>query len=305
MIDCGDCGRLISTTRGRGAGVGDVERLHAAGDPGGRLPVAEARLEERPDPGEREIADHEDRRIVRPDPGPVETDQLVAGQRLDDGQVARAGERLPVWMRGAVDQAGKGAERHALRRRHLLPDAGKLLLPDALHLRGGEGRVADHVGQQIERGAELGAERGQRNRGAVEAGAGVDGRAEPLLRLGELDRVETGRPLLHQVQHHRLGAEPAGRIGGDAGVELHGDAGHRHRGTLRVDDLDAVGEAGALGRREHDRQRAGHARHRLAGAGPRRLRGRCGLGLVGAATATATAGTAGELERLPWPGASS
>ena len=74
--------------------------------------------------------------------------------------------------------------------------------------------------------------------------------AEPLLRLGDLGRIEVGGALLEQVQHQRLGAEPVGRIGGDAGVELDRDPGHRNDVAARIDDLDAVRQAGALGRRE-------------------------------------------------------
>ncbi len=124
-----------------------------------------------------------------------------------------------------------------------------------------EGRVADDVGEQVERRPEIGRQRGQRHRRAVEAGAGADGGAEPLLRLGELDRVEAGRAFLEHVQHHRLGAEPVGRIGGDAGVELDRDAGHRDDVAAGIDDADAVRELGALDRREIERRGIADGRH--------------------------------------------
>ena len=53
-------------------------------------------------------------------------------------------------------------------------------------------------------------------------------------------------PSSSRFEHQRLGAEPVGRIGGDAGVELDRDPGHRDGGAAGIDDLDAVRQAGAL-----------------------------------------------------------
>ena len=183
-------------------------------------------------------------------------------------------------MAGPVEQPGKRPAREALRLGHLGGDSGELLRADPLDLGRSEGRVADDVREQVQRRPEIGREGGQRDRRPVQAGAGRDGRSEPLLRLGELDRIEMGGAFLEQVQHHRLSAEPAGRIGGDAGVELDRDSGHRNDVAADIDHLDAVREAGPLGRREIEPDVGADRRHRSAGAGRGRSRGRAG-GLLG------------------------
>ena len=62
ISDCGDCGRSISTMRGVGAGQRRGEVLGAPRHRR-RLPVAEARLEQRHQLGQRQVGDDEDRAL--------------------------------------------------------------------------------------------------------------------------------------------------------------------------------------------------------------------------------------------------
>ena len=123
--------------------------------------------------------------------------------------------------------------------------------------------------------------------GPVHRGADVDRGAEPLLLLGELVRVAGRGALVQQVQHQALGAQAVGAVGGDAGVELDGHAGHRHGVALGVDDLDAVRQRGALDRREVEVRRPG----RSPGIGSRATRWISAAG-TGSAPAGAAAASA-------------
>ena len=120
---------------------------------GGRPPVAEARLEQRPSCGERQVADHEDRRIVGPDPGAGGS--ATSSSRVSvrtHGEVAGAGERPPVGMgrRRRAGPAARGWRRPA-------GWVSSAAMPASCCWRrrstsaGREGRIADDVGEQVER----------------------------------------------------------------------------------------------------------------------------------------------------------
>ena len=113
--------------------------------------------------------------------------EIVAGDARDRRRIAGAGERHAIGMRLAVEQRRQGPQRDALRLRHLLRDPGELLAAQPLDLGRREGGMADDVGEQVERGGEVGRQRGQADVGPVHAGAGADRRAEPFLLLGDLD----------------------------------------------------------------------------------------------------------------------
>src|SRR3546814_4202328 len=96
----------------------------------------------------------------------------------------------------------------------LLLQPVELLRPHALQLLRIEGGVADIVGEQRERRTQIGRQREQAEDRLVGIRRAVDLRAEPLLGLGKSDRIEARRPLVHQAQHQRLGAERTMRVGG-------------------------------------------------------------------------------------------
>ena len=68
-------------------------------------------------------------------------------------------------------------------------------------------------------------------------------RAEPLLRLGDLLRSQASRAFVEHRHDHRLQPARVRRVGGIAGIERQRQLGHRHRGALRILQLDAVRQA--------------------------------------------------------------
>ena len=68
----------------------------------------------------------------------------------------------------AEEQGRQGAQRDALRLRHFAGDGGEVLAAQPLDLAGREGRIADDVGEQVERRPEIGAQGGERDIGPVE-----------------------------------------------------------------------------------------------------------------------------------------
>ncbi len=243
---------------------GDLEALRPAcrgrGGPG-----AEGRVQRRQQLGERAIRDHEQPGVVRSDPGLMEGDQIVAVDRRHGPGIPGAAEGAAVGVGLAVQHDRQGAHADAVGLGHLGGDARQLLGTQALDLRRGEGRVHGHVGHQGQGGPQVGAGRGQGHDGAVHAGEGADLGAQTLLRLGQLDGVAARGALGQQLQHQGLHPKGVRRIGGVAGVELHGHAGDRRGDRARVDHLDAVRQAGALHVREIQPLRLADRRHGLAG----------------------------------------
>ncbi len=242
-----------------------------------RLPVAEARLELRHEIGQRKIADGEDGRVVGPQPGLVEADQLVAGHRPHRIGVAGASARLPVRMLSAVERDRKRPGGDASRLGHLGSDRRELLLAEPLDFVWRESRVAGDVGKQIERRPQIGRQRGEQDRGPIKTGAGADRGAEPLLGFRQLDRIEAVSAFFEQVEHQLLSAEPVRRIGGDAGIEFHRDPGDRHHGAAGVDDLDAVRQPCPFDIGEIERRRSADRRKLRLSEGNRSKRLLAGL----------------------------
>ena len=166
--------------------------------------------------------------------------ELVAGQLGDHRRITGAGQRHAIGVRRTVEQRRQVAQRDALGLREFALDAGQLLHAHALQLLGIEGGVADDIGHQVERGAEIGLHRAHRHDGAVKVGRGVDVDAQPLLRLGQLHRIQLLRAFLQQCDHQAVGAQRVLGIARIARVEAHRDANHRHRGPPGEAHLDAV-----------------------------------------------------------------
>ena len=212
-------------------------------------------------------------------------DQILAGQGADGRGRAGAAEGTAIGAGLAIDQRRQGAGGEGRGLGAFGGEAGEALGAQTLDLGRGEGGVAHHVGQQDQRGVEVGGDGGQAGRRAVHGGAHVDRGAEPLTRLGQGVGVAGGGALLHQGQHHGVDAEAVGVVSGVTGVELDGDAGDRDGGRPGVDDLDAVREGGALDVGEVEVGDVADGRHGVAGdahdlgRGDRRSPGRDGGGL--------------------------
>eukprot|EP01136_Pigoraptor_vietnamica_P016953 Opistho-1_new@61460 len=219
----------------------------------GRLPLAERRIELLLHFGERRVADDEDARIVGTDPRRMKRRKLALRHRRHRFRVAQARRRDAIGMVGAVQHRRQNARSDRVRVVEFGLQPVELLRPNALEFLGVERRVADIVGEQAQRGAEVRFQREQAEHRFVGIGGSVDLRAQPLLRFGKGDRIEARRALVHQAEHQRLGAQCIVRIGGIARVEAHRDIDRRHRRAPRENDLDAVFQLGAFDRGKVER----------------------------------------------------
>jgi hypothetical protein len=122
----------------------------------GRLPAAEIGFEKRLDLGERLVGHDEDLGIVGPQPCVLEGDEVGARHLLDHFRIAGAGEGHAVRVRLAIEQRRQRAEGDRVGLGHLVGDARELLAAQPLDLGGIEGWVADDVGEQLQRGREIG-----------------------------------------------------------------------------------------------------------------------------------------------------
>ena len=165
ISDCGDCGRSIRTMRGRRRDAVRRERLgrraRAAG--GRQLPNRLSSWATKS--AQRQVADREDGGVVGPDPGLVEGDQLVAGQRPTTAGSPVPRARLAVGMLGPVEQAAAARARRC-------PAAGssRLAMPASCCWRMRSTSAGAKAGLRITSasrssdGAEIGRQRGQRDR---------------------------------------------------------------------------------------------------------------------------------------------
>ena len=174
-----------------GRGSRRREALDALGD-GGRRPVAEARLEQRLDLAQRPVGDDEDLGIVGPQPAlwkATRSARPKAAIALGSPPGGRA-----IGMVGAIEH--HGSSRRATRCGSFCVCA--IAVSSCERMRsmssGAERRVPDHVAHQVERRREVRRQRVQRHIGAVGAVAGADVRAEPLLVLRDLLRVNLDVP---------------------------------------------------------------------------------------------------------------
>ena len=163
-------------------------------------------------------------------------DRVEAGRRGRTGSVARGRGKRREQRIGALDQAQHGGSPLGL-----LEIEAYALTPSR---------------QQIEGRPDIGRQRREQDRRAIEAGAGADGGTEPLLGFRKLDGVEGRGPFRKQVQHQCLGAEAVGRIGRDAGVEFNRNSGDRHDGAAGVNHLDSVRQPSPFDVWEIERRRA-------------------------------------------------
>ncbi len=228
-------------------------------------PAREGRLELRPDLGEGRVADHDERRVAGLEPGGVPAHDVVAGELLDRGAVARAGQGQRVGVAGPVDEARQHPQRHPERLRPLLLDRGELLLLQPVELGLREGRVQHHVREEGERGVEVRLERGERDRGRVEVGPGAELRAQPLQLVADLEGGARLRALVHHVAGEARGARRRELVRGVAGVDQQAHPDDRHLVALGHDELRGRSAASPAGRR------AGAPR-----APPRARAGSCG-----------------------------
>ena len=193
MVDCGAPVRLTSRIfcarrprRRRG------ERLDALGR-GGRGPVAEALVELGLHLAQRKARNDEDLDVVGPDPALLEGGEVGALEATD--RLVVAARRAAVGMRGAVHHGRQQARADPRRVALELRDPGQRLGADAVDLGGLERRVADDVGEDVERRREVRRQRRQHRERPVGRVAGADVGAQPLLRLGELLRASSRRCL--------------------------------------------------------------------------------------------------------------
>ena len=161
-------------------------------------------FEKRHDLLERGVANDEDRRIVGTDPPVVKTDKVVAGDGLHPGFGARSGKWNAVGMVGSVKQGRKNSERKALRLSLFLGDAGQEDGALALDVLGLEGRVADNVGEKIERGGKVGLKRRQADRRIVHRRVLADVRSKTLLIFGDRDGISRGSSPPRQARGRAL-----------------------------------------------------------------------------------------------------
>ncbi len=98
----------------------------------------------------------------------------------------------------AVNDRRQGALCEAVWLRHFRGDLRKLLFAQTLHFRRRKFRTQHDAGEQIERAAEIGRERRELNRGAIERTERGDVGAQPLLLLRDLHRIAPVRPGCHR-----------------------------------------------------------------------------------------------------------
>ena len=174
---------------------------------GRRGPAAEQALRHRRDVEAGEVAADDERgrgRVHAPFPGRTERGR-VEGR---DGRLQAAGR--PVVRRvGRVDRVDERLLGATPRVRPRLEDIVEPLVAQALDLRVGERRPADHLGQQLDGGLEALARDLDAGRHRVPARLGVEGRTESLGGLDEGDRVVVLGP---------LGQGPGGQDGRPGGL---------------------------------------------------------------------------------------
>ncbi|MCK7476293.1 MAG: hypothetical protein M0C28_00920 [Candidatus Moduliflexus flocculans] len=98
-------------------------------------------------------------------------DEVVPRQPGHRSFRARPGEGGGVGVARAVDEPGQDPQGHVDRRVLLLADLGDLDLLEPVEVRLREGRVENHVGEDVEGRVELVLERGERHLAGVEPGA--------------------------------------------------------------------------------------------------------------------------------------
>ena len=186
--------------------------------------LLEQRFDLRPDLGHRRIADHDQGGVVGLEPGPVELDQVLAGQLGDGGLGARAGERGPVGVPRSVDEPGEHPHDHRHGGILLLGDAGELDLLQAAEVRLGEGGVENDVGVDVERRVELVLEGVEPDERDVEVRSGLELGAERIQLLADLERGPLGRALVEHVHGQTGRAREGELVGRRPGVEDEGEA---------------------------------------------------------------------------------
>ena len=220
---------------------------------GRRAPVAEAALEQRHDLGERGVADDEDLRVVGPEPGVVEGDEVVAGDQLRDRCGSpRAGERNAIGMVVAVEQRRQRAQRDA---RRLL--ASRWRSPASCWPRSRSTSAGAKAGLRTMSASRSSEARGwaraptdRRSSGPCSARPMIGARAAPAPRRSATELVSVGA-LVEQPSISDCSAERGLRVGGIAGVERRPrPAPPAPRSRRANSDLDAVRQRGMLDGRE-------------------------------------------------------
>ncbi len=194
----------------------------------------------------------------------MECDQVVARQRRYGAFASEPRRCTAIRVVGAEHERRERALRQAVRLRAFGGDRRELLVALTRHFALREIRALNHVSEQIEREAKIGAQRRQRQRRAIECAVGADGGAEAFLLLRDLHGVATACSGRHRRQHQTLRAERALRVSRNASVEIERDVGDRHGRTACINDFDAVVQARALHVREIKIGNRADVRHRLA-----------------------------------------
>ena len=158
-------------------------------------------------------------------------------------------------------QAGQQALTEHLRPRFFLLQAGQALRAHAFDLGRVETRTLQHVGEQGERVAEVFHQGRQAGGGAVETGAGAEIGAQAFGAVVERHGVVIAGAFVEHAGSEAGQAFLAGRIAGEAAVELQAHLHDGHVVAFGQDDLQAVVERGAMQGREHQFRKLCRQRH--------------------------------------------
>ena len=164
----------------------------------------------------------------------------------------------------AVQQRRQGAQRDAGGLALLLGDAGQPLAAQAADVGLAERRVAHDIGEQVERRLELVVQRVQRGVAVIQPATAGDDRAQTLLALGDLHRIEVPGAFVEHRHGEAGGAQLAPLVGGVTGVEQQLHLHRRHRVAFGQHHLDAVVELAVLQARKTEVGEAADLGHALA-----------------------------------------
>ena len=220
-------------------------------------PAAEAALQLGHQRRERDVARDHQGRVRRREPAAVPVEQFGALQRRHRRLRAQTAAGNAVGVLRAVQQLRQQPLHRAAGIRALLFDRGELLFAlDIDHLRR-KRRISRHVGQQVQRPAEVGAQRAHVHERLVQRIADAERRAQRIALIGQAIGVAAGGALQQQIQRETRGARRGRRIGAEAGVQRQRHAHQRHRMTFQQHHLHAVRQRRVLHLRErHLRRRA-------------------------------------------------
>ena len=269
-------GRYLAGEDDRLRGIGPVDqvddRLGLRGDLGqvlgryvARLPAREAGFDRREQVGHRDVADDDERRVVRLEPGVVEGAQGVEAEFTHRLLGPRSGQGIAVGVALTVEDARQDTLGHGHRLDLLAANPGELLLFQAIELVLGEGGIQDDVSEQVERFVEVLHQGAHRDARGVEVRASPERRAQGVECVRDLEGVAGCRSLIEHRHRHSGGAGEGELVRGVTGVEQQGEVDDGYRVAPCQDHVQAVAEfrgftGGEAGLRElGDLGRAGGA----------------------------------------------